>query len=307
MHASEEESPITQLDISAPLDSSEISALIKASKSNSFVSTENKVEAISTFYRKTLAEIALIADPDDQVLENETIEHNGPERQIGTNESATTTNLEYEDSHELSTNQVDNFYDFNYHDPDEPTTLKKMDDELVEDEDRTSGGNPEDHEKIAYLENRLQELETEINKYNSNQNDLADYLNLLKDICSKLPPLAEMPYSDFENKILNFLREIISERLEYEISEFPEKFMQKITKKLSELHQIGASAVITMNASNARMLENELSKFPQMTIKIDETLLAGDYCISLGSLVLEDTLRMPLIHGKGTQTNKENQ
>ena len=60
MHASEEESPITQLDISAPLDSSEISALIKASKSNSFVSTENKVEAISTFYRKTLAEIALI-------------------------------------------------------------------------------------------------------------------------------------------------------------------------------------------------------------------------------------------------------
>ena len=306
MPSLEEKHPEIQPDVTARLDHSEISVLLKASKANSYVPNEKKVEPKPTFYRKTLAEIASIADEGDQVLDNKTVENVGAEKQIETSESEINTNLEIVASLEATTDQVDNSLEFNDGNFDRTTTLIETADNPVENASNIVDSNPIDLAKIAYLENKLLELEAELEQTKSSQSDLDEYLNLLKNVCIKLPPLVNITYDEFENKIMIFLQEIISDRLGWEISEFPEKIANKIANNLSDLYQTGSRVVITMNTSDAAMLEKEFSKFTNIKIKIDDTYLTGDYSISLGSLVLEDKLRMPVKDIKGAKIDNEN-
>ena len=306
MPSLEEKHPEIQPDVTARLDHSEISVLLKASKANSYVPNEKKVEPKPTFYRKTLAEIASIAVEGDQVLDNKTVENVGAEKQIETSESEINTNLEIVASLEATTDQVDNSLEFNDGNFDRTTTLIETADNPVENASNIVDSNPIDLAKIAYLENKLLELEAELEQTKSSQSDLDEYLNLLKNVCIKLPPLVNITYDEFENKIMIFLQEIISDRLGWEISEFPEKIANKIANNLSDLYQTGSRVVITMNTSDAAMLEKEFSKFTNIKIKIDDTYLTGDYSISLGSLVLEDKLRMPVKDIKGAKIDNEN-
>ena len=306
MHSVEEKSPEILPDVTTRLDNSEISALLKASKTNSYVPNEKKVEPNPKFYRKTLAEIASIADDGDQVLDIKTVEDVGAEKQIESSESEDNTKLESLDPLEASTDQVDNSLEFNNGNFDRTTTLSETAGKLVENAGNIVDSNPNDLEKIAYLENRLLDLEAELEQTKSSQSDLDEYLTLLKNVCIKFPPLVDVAYDDFENKIMIFLQEIISDRLGWEISEFPEKIANKIANNLSDLYQTGSRVVITMNTSDAAMLEKEFSKFTNIKIKIDDTYLTGDYSISLGSLVLEDKLRMPVKDVKGATITNEN-
>ena len=301
-----EKSSTMKPDVDARLDNSEISALLKASKTNSFVPNEKKVDSNHAFYRKTLAEIASIADESDQVINYNAVENVDAEKQIETGENAINTQLESVDPSEASTDQVDNSFEFIDGNFDRPTTTSEKAEILVENAGNIADSNPIDLEKIAYLENKLLELEAELGQTKSSQSDLDEYLNLLKNVCIKLPPLANITYDEFENKIMIFLQEIISDRLGWEISEFPEKIADKITNNLSDLYQIGSRIVITMNASDAAMLDKEFSKFTNITIKIDDTYLTGDYSVSLGSLVLENKLRIPVKDVKDTKITGEN-
>jgi len=306
MPSLEEKHPEIQPDVTARLDHSEISALLKASKANSYVPNEKKVEPNPTFYRKTLAEIASIADAGDQVLDNKTFENVGEEKQIETSESEINTKSDSVDPLEVLTDQVDNSLEFNDGNFDRSTALSEKADKLVENASNIVDSNPIDLAKIANLENKLLELEAELEQTKSSQNDLDEYLTLLKDVCIKFPPLVDVAHDDFENKIMIFLQEIISDRLGWEISEFPEKIANKIANNLSDLYQIGSKVVITMNTSDAAMLEKEFSKFTNIKIKIDDTYLTGDYSISLGSLVLEDKLRMPVKDVRDAKITDEN-
>jgi len=306
MQSLEEKNSTMKPDVAARLDNSEISALLKASKTNSFVPNEKKVDSNHAFYRKTLAEIASIADESDQVINYNAVENVDAEKQIETGESAINTQLESVDPSEASTDQVDNSFEFIDGNFDRPTTTSEKAEILVENAGNIADSNPIDLEKIAYLENKLLELEAELEQTKSSQSDLDEYLNLLKNVCIKLPPLANITYDEFENKIMIFLQEIISDRLGWEISEFPEKIADKITNNLSDLYQIGSRIVITMNASDAAMLDKEFSKFTNITIKIDDTYLTGDYSVSLGSLVLENKLRIPVKDVKDTKITGEN-
>jgi len=306
MQSLEEKNSTMKPDVDARLDNSEISALLKASKTNSFVPNEKKVDSNHAFYRKTLAEIASIADESDQVINYNAVENVDAEKQIETGENAINTQLESVDPSEASTDQVDNSFEFIDGNFDRPTTTSEKAEILVENAGNIADSNPIDLEKIAYLENKLLELEAELGQTKSSQSDLDEYLNLLKNVCIKLPPLANITYDEFENKIMIFLQEIISDRLGWEISEFPEKIADKITNNLSDLYQIGSRIVITMNASDAAMLDKEFSKFTNITIKIDDTYLTGDYSVSLGSLVLENKLRIPVKDVKDTKITGEN-
>jgi hypothetical protein len=306
MQSLEEKNSTMKPDVAARLDNSEISALLKASKTNSFVPNEKKVDSNHAFYRKTLAEIASIADESDQVINYNAVENVDAEKQIETGENAINTQLESVDPSEASTDQVDNSFEFIDGNFDRPTTTSEKAEILVENAGNIADSNPIDLEKIAYLENKLLELEAELEQTKSSQSDLDEYLNLLKNVCIKLPPLANITYDEFENKIMIFLQEIISDRLGWEISEFPEKIADKITNNLSDLYQIGSRIVITMNASDAAMLDKEFSKFTNITIKIDDTYLTGDYSVSLGSLVLENKLRIPVKDVKDTKITGEN-
>jgi len=306
MQSLEEKNSTMKSDVAARLDNSEISALLKASKTNSFVPNEKKVDSNHAFYRKTLAEIASIADESDQVINYNAVENVDAEKQIETGENAINTQLESVDPSEASTDQVDNSFEFIDGNFDRPTTTSEKAEILVENAGNIADSNPIDLEKIAYLENKLLELEAELEQTKSSQSDLDEYLNLLKNVCIKLPPLANITYDEFENKIMIFLQEIISDRLGWEISEFPEKIADKITNNLSDLYQIGSRIVITMNASDAAMLDKEFSKFTNITIKIDDTYLTGDYSVSLGSLVLENKLRIPVKDVKDTKITGEN-
>jgi len=306
MQSLEEKNSTMKPDVAARLDNSEISALLKASKTNSFVPNEKKVDSNHAFYRKTLAEIASIADESDQVINYNAVENVDAEKQIETGESEINTQLESVDPSEASTDQVDNSFEFIDGNFDRPTTTSEKAEILVENAGNIADSNPIDLEKIAYLENKLLELEAELEQTKSSQSDLDEYLNLLKNVCIKLPPLANITYDEFENKIMIFLQEIISDRLGWEISEFPEKIADKITNNLSDLYQIGSRIVITMNASDAAMLDKEFSKFTNITIKIDDTYLTGDYSVSLGSLVLENKLRIPVKDVKDTKITGEN-
>lgn len=306
MHSVEEKRPEILPDVTTRLDNSEISALLKASKTNSYVPNEKKVEPNPKFYRKTLAEIASIADDGDQVLDIKTVEDVGAEKQIESSESEDNTKLESLDPLEASTDQVDNSLEFNNGNFDRTTTLSETAGKLVENAGNIVDSNPNDLEKIAYLENRLLDLEAELEQTKSSQSDLDEYLTLLKNVCIKFPPLVDVAYDDFENKIMIFLKEIISDRIGWEISEFPEKIANKIANNLSDLYQTGSRVVITMNTSDAAMLEKEFSKYTNIKIKIDDTYLTGDYSISLGSLVLEDKLRMPVKDVKGATITNEN-
>jgi len=306
MQSLEEKNSTMKPDVAAKLDNSEISALLKASKTNSFVPNEKKVDSNHAFYRKTLAEIASIADESDQVINYNAVENVDAEKQIETGENAINTQLESVDPSEASTDQVDNSFEFIDGNFDRPTTTSEKAEILVENAGNIADSNPIDLEKIAYLENKLLELEAELEQTKSSQSDLDEYLNLLKNVCIKLPPLANITYDEFENKIMIFLQEIISDRLGWEISEFPEKIADKITNNLSDLYQIGSRIVITMNASDAAMLDKEFSKFTNITIKIDDTYLTGDYSVSLGSLVLENKLRIPVKDVKDTKITGEN-
>jgi len=306
MQSLEEKNSTMKPDVAARLDNSEISALLKASKTNSFVPNEKKVDSNHAFYRKTLAEIASIADESDQVVNYNAVENVDAEKQIETGENAINTQLESVDPSEASTDQVDNSFEFIDGNFDRPTTTSEKAEILVENAGNIADSNPIDLEKIAYLENKLLELEAELEQTKSSQSDLDEYLNLLKNVCIKLPPLVNITYDEFENKIMIFLQEIISDRLGWEISEFPEKIADKITNNLSDLYQIGSRIVITMNASDAAMLAKEFSKFTNITIKIDDTYLTGDYSVSLGSLVLENKLRIPVKDVKDTKITGEN-
>jgi hypothetical protein len=306
MQSLEEKNSTMKPDVAARLDNSEISALLKASKTNSFVPNEKKVDSNHAFYRKTLAEIASIADESDQVINYNAVENVDAEKQIETGENAINTQLESVDPSEATTDQVDNSFEFIDGNFDRPTTTSEKAEILVENAGNIADSNPIDLEKIAYLENKLLELEAELEQTKSSQSDLDEYLNLLKNVCIKLPPLANITYDEFENKIMIFLQEIISDRLGWEISEFPEKIADKITNNLSDLYQIGSRIVITMNASDAAMLDKEFSKFTNITIKIDDTYLTGDYSVSLGSLVLENKLRIPVKDVKDTKITGEN-
>jgi len=306
MQSLEEKNSTMKPDVAARLDNSEISALLKASKTNSFVPNEKKVDSNHAFYRKTLAEIASIADESDQVINYNAVENVDAKKQIETGENAINTQLESVDPSEASTDQVDNSFEFIDGNFDRPTTTSEKAEILVENAGNIADSNPIDLEKIAYLENKLLELEAELEQTKSSQSDLDEYLNLLKNVCIKLPPLANITYDEFENKIMIFLQEIISDRLGWEISEFPEKIADKITNNLSDLYQIGSRIVITMNASDAAMLDKEFSKFTNITIKIDDTYLTGDYSVSLGSLVLENKLRIPVKDVKDTKITGEN-
>jgi hypothetical protein len=306
MPSLEEKHPEIQPDVTARLDHSEISALLKASKANSYVPNEKKVEPNPKFYRKTLAEIASIADDGDQVLDIKTVEDVGAEKQIESSESEDNTKLESLDPLEASTDQVDNSLEFNNGNFDRTTTLSETTGKLVENAGNIVDSNPNDLEKIAYLENKLLDLEAELEQTKSSQSDLDEYLTLLKNVCIKFPPLVDVAYDDFENKIMIFLKEIISDRIGWEISEFPEKIANKIANNLSDLYQTGSRVVITMNTSDAAMLEKEFSKFTNIKIKIDDTYVTGDYSISLGSLVLEDKLRMPVKDVKDAKITNEN-
>jgi len=306
MQSLEEKNSTMKPDVAARLDNSEISALLKASKTNSFVPNEKKVDSNHAFYRKTLAEIASIADESDQVINYNAVENVDAEKQIETGENAINTQLESVDPSEASTDQVDNSFELIDGNFDRPTTTSEKAEILVENAGNIADSNPIDLEKIAYLENKLLELEAELEQTKSSQSDLDEYLNLLKNVCIKLPPLANITYDEFENKIMIFLQEIISDRLGWEISEFPEKIADKITNNLSDLYQIGSRIVITMNASDAAMLDKEFSKFTNITIKIDDTYLTGDYSVSLGSLVLENKLRIPVKDVKDTKITGEN-
>jgi len=306
MQSLEEKNSTMKPDVAARLDNSEISALLKASKTNSFVPNEKKVDSNHAFYRKTLAEIASITDESDQVINYNAVENVDAEKQIETGENAINTQLESVDPSEASTDQVDNSFEFIDGNFDRPTTTSEKAEILVENAGNIADSNPIDLEKIAYLENKLLELEAELEQTKSSQSDLDEYLNLLKNVCIKLPPLANITYDEFENKIMIFLQEIISDRLGWEISEFPEKIADKITNNLSDLYQIGSRIVITMNASDAAMLDKEFSKFTNITIKIDDTYLTGDYSVSLGSLVLENKLRIPVKDVKDTKITGEN-
>jgi len=306
MQSLEEKNSTMKPDVAARLDNSEISALLKASKTNSFVPNEKKVDSNHAFYRKTLAEIASIADESDQVINYNAVENVDAEKQIETGENAINTQLESVDPSEASTDQVDNSFEFIDGNFDRPTTTSEKAEILVENAGNIADSNPIDLEKIAYLENKLLELEAELEQTKSSQSDLDEYLNLLKNVCIKLPPLANITYDEFENKIMIFLQEIISDRLGWEISEFPEKIADKITNNLSDLYQIGSRIVITMNASDAAILDKEFSKFTNITIKIDDTYLTGDYSVSLGSLVLENKLRIPVKDVKDTKITGEN-
>ena len=306
MQSLEEKNSTMKPDVAARLDNSEISALLKASKTNSFVPNEKKVDSNQAFYLKTLAEIASIADESDQVINYNAVENVDAEKQIETGENAINTQLESVDPSEASTDQVDNSFEFIDGNFDRPTTTSEKAEILVENAGNIADSNPIDLEKIAYLENKLLELEAELEQTKSSQSDLDEYLNLLKNVCIKLPPLVNITYDEFENKIMIFLQEIISDRLGWEISEFPEKIADKITNNLSDLYQIGSRIVITMNASDAAMLDKEFSKFTNITIKIDDTYLTGDYSVSLGSLVLENKLRIPVKDVKDTKITGEN-
>lgn len=306
MQSLEEKESIMKPDVAASLDNSEISALLKASKTNSFVPNEKKVESNHTFYRKTLAEIASIADEGDQLLNYKAVENVGAEKQIETGESAINTESDSVDPSEASTDQVDNSFEFIDGNFDRPATLSETAENLVENAGNIVDSNPIDLEKIAYLEKKLLEIEEELEQTKSSQSDLDEYLNLLENVCKKLPPLVDFTYDEFENKIMVFLQEIISDRLGWEISEFPEKIADKITNNLSDLYQIGSQIVITMNASDAAMLDKEFSKFTNIKIKIDDTYLTGDYSVSLGSLVLENKLRIPMKDVKGSKITDEN-
>lgn len=306
MHSLEEENQASQRDITSPLDNSEISALLKASKTNSFVPNEKKVESNHTFYRKTLAEIASISDERDQLLQNEITEGDELKKLNEKSHLDAETNFDIADQTEVPSDRTYKSIDLNNSSPNEENDSTALPNELVENDVEIVSSNPSDLEKISFLENKVRDLEAQVEEKSSSQSELDDYLTLLKNLCSKLPPLVDVSYNDFESKIMNLMQEIIVDRLGYEISKFPETFAKKIKIKLSELHQVGSQAVIKMSEHDASMLEREFSKLPNITIIIDDTYSTGDYSISIGSLVLDDKLCMPSMDVESVENTSEN-
>ena len=269
------------------LSEKEIFALIKASSAQAFVPSERSLQAGSKFYKQTFEQIAdkaytELASPHNEAVayqEQEFVDSGIVLDAQNTELSVTSDNEENIDNSDILDSEFENAAQKTENKIEEISESARKDDHLVE-----------------VLNNKIQKLEEEIELLSTGAVKQERIIRSLEKICEGLPAISLEYKEQFNIDVLDFLHEMISERVGYEIKIEPGKFQKKILMRLKQFHKRSEEVTIEMNVDDF----DELSEiFNDLTLKTGVKIVAcdslghGDFVLSDSSLRIEDKLVKP--------------
>jgi flagellar biosynthesis/type III secretory pathway protein FliH len=269
------------------LTEKEIFALLKASSAQAFVPSERSLQAGSKFCKQTFEQIADKAYTEQDNTHNEAVAYQEQEFV----ESGITLDAQNTELSVISDNE-ENIDISDVLDSELENSAQKTENKIEE----ISQSAPKDDHLVEGLNNKIQKLEEEIELLSSGAVKQERIIRSLEKICEGLPAISLEYKEQFNIDVLDFLHEMISERVGYEIKIEPGKFQKKILTRLKQFHKRSEEVTIEVNVDDF----DELSEiFNDLTLKTGVKFVAcdslghGDFVLSDSSLRIEDKLVKP--------------
>jgi len=279
----------------AALDNDEISALLKASSVQSFTPSEKVKQTPINFQKKTLAELAQLSC-DNEFLDQpqeQSVEASEPSPELCINDD----NLDKpaEDAIEVVVDDGDV-------DVDERQTRSESN--LILDSSDTSKHDDlhlKLNNQVTELEAYVLKLEAELTELKSTTAVAEDDGMALKQLLTKLPPLAVTEEERFTQKVLSTIEDIIRTRLGYEISEHPATFVSKLKEKIKDLFFEGSYVLIELNEEDLEAIQRALKDIElgqHVMLQASDKLGHGDLIIKAGTIEINDSLQVGLVEAE---------
>ena len=277
----------------AALDNDEISALLKASSVQSFTPSEKVKKAPINFQKKTLAELAQLS------CNNEFLDQ-PQEQSVETSEPAPEPCINDDNLDKPSEDAIEVVVEDG--NVDEQQTRNESN--LTLDSSDTSKHDDlhlKLHNQVAELEAYVLKLEAELTELKSTTEVAEDDGVALKQLLTKLPPLAVTEEERFTQKVLSTIEDIIRTRLGYEISEHPATFLSKLNEKIKDLFVEGSHVLIELNAEDFEAIQRALKDIElgqHVALKASDKLGRGDLIIKAGTIEINDSLQVGLVEAE---------
>ena len=277
----------------AALDNDEISALLKASSVQSFTPSEKVKQAPNNFQKKTLAELAQLS------CNNEFLDQS-QEQSDEASETAPELCINDDNLDKPSEDAIEIVVEDG--DVDEQQTRNESN--LTLDSSDTSKHDDlhlKLHSQVAELEAYVLKLEAELTELKSTTEVAEDDGVALKQLLTKLPPLAVTEEERFTQKVLSTIEDIIRTRLGDEISEHPATFVSKLNEKIKDLFVEGSHVLIELNAEDFEAIQRALKDIElgqHVALKASDKLGRGDLIIKAGTIEINDSLQVGLVEAE---------
>lgn len=269
------------------LTEKEIFALIKASSAQAFVRSERSLQADSKFCKQTFEQIADKAYTEQASPHNEAVAYQEQEfvesgivlDAQDTELSVTSDNEENIDISDVLDSEFEN-------------STQKTENKIEE----ISQSAPKDDHLLEGLNNKIQKLEEEIELLSAGAAKQERIISSLEKICEGLPAISLEYKEQFNIDVLDFLHEMISERVGYEIKIEPGKFQKKILMRLKQFHKRAEEVTIEVNVDDFEELSeifNNLTLETGVKFVACDSLGHGDFVLSDSRLRIEDKLVKP--------------
>lgn len=269
------------------LTEKEIFALIKASSAQAFVPSERSLHAGSKFCKQTFEQIADKAYTEQDGPLNEAAacqEQEFVESGIVLDAQNTELSITNEDEENIDISEV--------LDSEFENSAQKTENKIEE----ISQSAPKDDHLVEGLNNKIQKLEEEIELLSAGAAKQERIISSLEKICEGLPAISLEYKEQFNIDVLDFLHEMISERVGYEIKIEPGKFQKKILMRLKQFHKRAEEVTIEVNVDDFEGLSeifDDLTLETGVKFAACDSLGHGDFVLSDSSLRIEDKLVKP--------------
>jgi len=272
------------------LTEKEIFALIKASSAQALVPSERSLQAGSKFCKQTFEQIADKAYTEQASPHNEAVAYQEQEfvdSGIVLDAQNTELSVTSDNEENIDISDISDILDSEFENAAQKTENKI--------EEISESAQKDDH-LVEVLNNNIQKLEEEIELLSTGAVKQERIIRSLEKICEGLPAISLEYKEQFNIDVLEFLHEMISERVGYEIKIEPGKFQKKILMRLKQFHKRAEEVTIEVNVDDFDELSEIFSDLTHETgVKFVacDSLGHGDFVLSDSSLRIEDKLVKP--------------
>lgn len=150
--------------------------------------------------------------------------------------------------------------------------------------------------EIDVLRDKIQYLEGKLKLQEERTNDLNRLTALLENLVTRLDPLAEKTDDEAQIKLINFVDEMVRERIGDVIDQAPKIFQNKVLSRVQELRRVGQTVTVKLCSSDHKIFVDglhDLQSYKNLYFEIDDTLDRSDFTIETSAYKVENKLMKP--------------
>lgn len=152
-------------------------------------------------------------------------------------------------------------------------------------------------QKIEELQKRINELEAELSLKNTSENHVKEMTVAFEKLLDHLTPLARKTDEEFQTQLINFIDELIIERVGEHINAKPKAFYNRVLRQIKEMRKLTETTKVALCQADFELIQeflNDNIAVHTLTFVVDETLRRSEYSIETQAFKYSDKIGKPL-------------